>query len=303
MAIKKPDGDAIVRALLSGGDLSSLGLPLEGQRWVIEGLRLPKPVGGRKVEIAGKAYLVGKENPNGEDFFWQSITFRRCDLSNLKAFNVQIAKCNFEQCKMKSVGLWSTTLRECNFLDCDLRNFAFGGIDDASLDPNHFEHTCFVNCDMRDTAHTIEHYLFCRFDRCNFKSVDFNGAVFVDCVFIGVLDDVTFRDRCPSYPTAQENKLARCDFRAADVSEVFFQRIDLDPSLFPSGPDTIVLPRGPADWSQWKSSFDPVRDKGKIWYIENVGPAVGSPTITSRKGLGQIFSLEEINELVEIAKG
>jgi hypothetical protein len=124
------------------------------------------------------------------------------------------------------------------------------------------------------------------------------GAVFEDCVFIGEIRDVHFRNRNPALPLFPKNRLLRCDFRKADLPGTMFFNLDIDPEAFPQNGNYVVLRRGRKDIVEWMSKLG-IDD----YFAGRLRDAAGTPAIVHRPTLLDIYSPEQVQALVDIATG
>ncbi len=287
--------------LKSGCSVEGMGLARVDGRLVISGLKAPAPVPtGRELTFQSLTLGFFSNVQHVKKARWSGLHFSRCDLSDVGFFKCSVENCVFERCKLKSTGFWESQITNCSFDRCNMQHAAFGGIDIDRPKPNLYRDNSFSGCDMRWAAHSCEKYLRCEFRNCKLKTTDFHGAVFEDCRFEGKLDNLTFR-ASDDYRGVEKDRLLRTDFRDAELHHCQFLNIDIDPAWFPTE-DTIVLPRGPADWFEWGKLVDDGTAKGRRWFIDHVGKDLGTPAIESRKSLLETFTPEQVSKLEEIAQ-
>jgi hypothetical protein len=150
--------------------------------------------------------------------------------------NVVFEGITAERVDFSGQSFWSFTTEDCRFVDCDFSQvevewlpFANGG-------------SLFRDC--RFDGARIGDFGDVRLERCQFVDADLEGwftwtADLVDCRFAGRLSGVVFNGR--DAEGSRTNEFVRNDFREADLDDVDFRDIDLDPQLLPQGDEYIRL--------------------------------------------------------------
>jgi len=129
----------------------------------------------------------------------------------------------------------STRIESGSFARADLRNANWGlnGLDGPALSDVEF-----IKTDLRGTTYAHSIFRRCQFADSNLKDVNFSGSRFEDCVFIGVLDAVTFNGwdfDADSRVAALRNPMKDLDFTNSELKNVAFSRgIDLTSCRFPA---------------------------------------------------------------------
>jgi hypothetical protein len=132
--------------------------------------------------------------------------------------------------------MWDTSFQRCTFRGADLRSSSLGAVRHKR---NNFSEVDFSGADLTRTA-----YVSADFERCVFgdiKNVDFQGSLFVDCVFKGELQEVLFYDLGFNGKNLDPNELLRADFSKAKFKYVEFRRLNLETVQFPQDEEHIVF--------------------------------------------------------------
>ncbi len=214
-----------------GTNQGKLGLSVRPDGMVdLTGLKFPSPttVGRIKVQPGGTA-LIREGKPK----------LNHCTLTNVDVSRASIGESIWEEldftrvwmndAKARDVIFASGSMKEVSFHNADLRDSHWGK--GGSFGPV-VEGADFEGADFRGS--TFSHPLFreCHFVNARLKSVDFFGAAFENCVFRGLLEDVSFHgwDQDRRFVNAMKN----VDFSGAELRFVGFSNgIDLTTCKFP----------------------------------------------------------------------
>lgn len=154
-------------------------------------------------------------------------------------FGRSITKCQFVECRFEDLRIWDTHVSDSAFLRCDLRGAALGGILDGRV--NRFERVTFEKTDLRRTAWQSAEFSDCRFIDCRMDGVDFQGARFASCAFVGELREVLFYDRGFNAQSQPPNELRDCDFSKARLETTEFRRLDLATIVPPQAEASVTI--------------------------------------------------------------
>ena len=157
-------------------------LPRQGDGQVdLRGLHAPTPV-------VTKHRVAGLERMDNlltiRDGNWNALDMSRARLDSLRFFETTIADCSFDHAKCHDWRLWGSTVQRTSFRHANLRRSVLGGVD-TRYRTNSFVDVDFSKADFRQTVHRSATYTRCKFTETNLTKVDFDGSVFVDCVFAG----------------------------------------------------------------------------------------------------------------------
>ena len=299
----RADHLGIYNRLKKGKTLEGLGLGKLAGRWLVESLSVPQPEPKGLFQFKG---LTFQQNANVQilkKVRWENMHFSYCDFSDLGFFGLEMTNCHFTNCRCQEIGFWDANISDCEFVACDMTDAAFGGVDMNRPRPNRYSNVIFQGCDFRGSAHSCEAYDSCSFINCRLEHIDFEGAVFSDCIFEGKLQDVMFKARSAACGPIRTNRLSGCDFRRTELVACAFVNIDLNPDLLPNSEDLIVLWNGPADWAKWGEQISAAQHEGRSLFLKHVTKDSGAPTVTNRSLLLSAFSTEEVEMLVKIGRG
>jgi len=227
------------------------GLPLERDtnalvagRVDLRGFRLPAPQPRRRFlfgsttvrELAGLVVVRGGR--------WSRIDFSGAHLPSLRFFDTIIEDCVFDGADCRDWRIWTSEVRGTTFRGADLHGAALGGI--AEEKRNTFVDVDFTRADLRETAYETALFQRCTFSDARLRGVDFNGTVFVDCVFSGELEDVSFARMPFGRTTFPPNGLVGVDFSRARLRSVEFRELDLKGVKLPNDDEHLVIDDYPA---------------------------------------------------------
>jgi hypothetical protein len=225
--------------LVAGRPLDGLGLPIVAGRIDLRGLSAPRPkVVGEREQGALRVTQLGNL-VRIRAAHWSGIDFSNAHLASLRFFDSIIENCSFGAAECSDWRMWGTTVRDTEFRGTNLRESALGGIENGKR--NSFIRVSFDEADLRGTTYTSCDMLKSKFLRCNLAKVDFNGAVFSDCVFEGQLDAVIFHDRAFRGEAYPANEMANVDFRKASFRHVEFRGLDVDTVRWPEDDNHVLI--------------------------------------------------------------
>jgi len=225
--MSEPTGQTVIQALFRGEPLDRSSARTLNDRVVVSGLSLAGAIGAEPLAQLHHAEI-------------SAVHFDGCDFGRLRFFSCQLLNCTFQRCKFDNFRMWETILSRCELTDCDLRGASMGGIGesgrrnacrDVHFVRSNFQHLGFANCE----------FLRCLFFDCKLRHVNFDGSSFQDCVFKGVLKDVSFNQR--SIPGIPLNEMQNVDFREAQLRDVEFRRLNLFGVRLPSDEEHLIMSR------------------------------------------------------------
>jgi uncharacterized protein YjbI with pentapeptide repeats len=231
----------IWRRLCSGISLDGLGLPTIRGRTDLRTLAAPEPVATSRFATANAKItrLGGLTIVRGGR--WNGLDFSGAPLNGLRFFDCTIEDCVFDRAACADWRMWGTAVSRTSFRSTNLRNSALGGIDNGGK-RNSFDSVDFSEADLRETIYVSADMFRCRFSRAKLTKIDFQGTVFVDCVFEGKMDEVQFyRHSLRDGRAFPPNEMRNVDLRGARLSCVEFRNLDMDTVLWPEGDDHFVI--------------------------------------------------------------
>jgi len=230
--------EEICHKLLVGDSLDGLSLPRINDRVNIVGLKFGPPLHLDSLKVGGVDYC--RVEPNRvENVEWRNVDFKSSVFDELRFRGSSITNCTFVKCKLRYCRAWATQFVENKFYSCSFFDSMLGGIMDGRR--NQFDKTSFVNCDFRRSMYMSAEFVSCRFCDCRLDKVNFGGSTFVDCEFIGSLNEVTFNKYDIRGEGVTANAMLRVDMSRARLRGMEFRRLDLDTILFPGHPDHQVV--------------------------------------------------------------
>lgn len=241
-----------VLAIATGRPLSRLGwLQRHEGHWDLRGL----PVAATQMEAGLPLwYRVAMGLLGGGTLLRSRLASADLSYSDLRGMS-------FAGCLLTSVTFDYALMRCSDIMGCRLTNCSFIGTDlfDAKFRGQHlgrsneFQNCLFERANLGYTSHGTEHYRGCTFANIGCGHLDFCGARFVDCRFLGRLHDVLFHGHDwsldgPAIGQARDahempNRLLRTDFTASELRSVGFYGVDLTTSAFPSDGNHLVMYR------------------------------------------------------------
>jgi uncharacterized protein YjbI with pentapeptide repeats len=229
----------IWRRLVTGRSLDDLALPLIEGRIDLRGLHAPDPSVARRYsverfDVTELFHLLEARNVG-----WRGLDFSGCRLPSLRFFDSTIENCRFDGAHCRDWRMWGTTIEETSFRKTDLRDTALGGIDRGRR--NAFRRVDFANADLRQSVHGSADMIACNFDHTRLDKVDFQGTVFVDCVFAGELNEVQFFRHKFRGEALPPNEMKGVDLRRADLYYCEFRKLDMDDVRWPEDDAHILV--------------------------------------------------------------
>ncbi|HLB68371.1 MAG: hypothetical protein A3K66_01775 [Euryarchaeota archaeon RBG_16_67_27] len=229
------DGKELLECLGEGETPEALGLRRTPEGLVdLRGLRLGKARPRAKFRVLGATfdYVPGKP-------IFEKLSLSHVDLSGAQIEQSLWVACTlhhvrFEHVRGAGVNFASSGMESVSFARADLRRANWG---EDRLDGPLVADTEFIDCDLRGSMYAHPLFRNCRWVNCNLEDVNFGGARFEDCTFVGLLNDVMFhgRYRDPDPRIADlRNSMRNVDFSRALLKDVSFDdSIDLMTCIFP----------------------------------------------------------------------
>lgn len=225
--------------LVSGRPLDALGLPVVGGRVDLSGIVAPDPTTVR--QYMTKTANV-KEHGNLvviEGVRWANLDFTKGQLESLRFIACKIDNCCFDGADCSDWRIWGTSISNTSFEKADLRHAVLGGVDGVKR--NAFYRVDFTKADLRQTVHMSADFIDCTFSHSKLVRVDFEGSVFVNCVFSGDLVEVSFHRVAFGGEKLPPNRMLHVDFTRARLRSVEFRGLDLDTVKLPDDNEHIIV--------------------------------------------------------------
>lgn len=229
-------------------------------------------------ELEGHGGNVFKRSPFGEnggfaDF--RGFPFHAASKIVQKSFEgADCSGASFEgawlqECVFRSVKLERANLREVKdhgnrFEDCSFAKASFVG---AGLGYRQtvYSHCLFEETDFRKATFLAARFRSCRFEGAKLKGIDFYASSFMDCSFLGRLDNVWFRGGYPSprdvaaFGDAEPNLMRDVSFVDAELIGVNFTGgCDLSTILLPKAGDYRL-------YGSWRARLLRLAEASSTW--------------------------------------
>lgn len=211
--------------LSSGRSLEGLDLGRVDRRIDLRELVVPRRDPDEIVEIRG--------------VHWKGLDLAKSQLESLRFHDCVIENCSFDNARCRDWRLWGSSVVETSFRGSDLREAALGGV--AGERRNAFRRVDFSRADLRRTAYVSADFTDCLFAAAKLVKVDFGGSVFVDCTFVGKLEEVEFYRHAFRGEHFPPNEMRGVDFRHATLRFVEFRGLDMASVKWPEGDDHVVI--------------------------------------------------------------
>lgn len=229
--------------LITGTSLGSLCLSKINDRIDLRGIVTPEPSVGHEKKTAFfniKKYsnIIEIRGVN-----WKGLDFSKSRLNSLRIFDSRIEDCCFEESQCRDWRMWGTTILNTSFRSADFRGSALGGVNEGHR--NSFINIDFSKADLRNTVYQSADMIGCAFVNTKLRKVNFEGTIFRDCKFEGMLDEVQFYPhafRGESYPP---NEMQNVDFSLAKLRFVEFRGLDMDTVKWPQNDKHIIVDNYP----------------------------------------------------------
>ena len=229
-----------------------------------------------------------------------NVRFHRCHFGPSILSRGLFSNCNFSESSFDDARLEGVEFRDCVFDRCNFQHsvLVWSGIWKRATK---FTDCSFLGSDLRSVSTPCAEFSGCTFDNCNLTETNFDGAVFSDCTFKGLLEDTEFHGSGYLGRLIGRAAMTNCDFRLACLRQVNFFHINVHPSWLPEDDNLLVLPRGGADLMEWKVSMHGSLNHPDI-YIDHAAPLRGAPAIAYKDVLIDIYGLEKVQMLEEIIR-
>ncbi len=192
------------------------------------------------------------------------MRFRDVDLSSSTMRGGWLEKCVFENvrfdaCDLSGLADHGNRFEGCSFARTKFRRAVLG------YKGSEYENCAFEKADFSQAGFIRAEFTRCSFDSCKMLGVDFNASSFVECQFLGVLEDVWFRGGYPfpsdqdQFGVARVNTMENVSFEKAELHDVHFSN-DVDLSSI-----TPPLAGDYRRYSRWKASLEQLAQHALEW--------------------------------------
>jgi len=250
----------IWKRLVAGEPLQGL-YPTIGGRIDLRGLCGPDPSVIRQFEIDNKGIKASEGFVELRGVNLKGINFSNCRLDSLRFYDSTIEDCSFDSGRCQDWRLWRTTVLNTSFRNTDLRNSALGAVNRTETKRNSFRSVDFTNADLRKTVYVSADMIDCVFAQTNLAKIDFQGTIFKDCVFSGLLNEVIFCQRAFQGQRFPPNEMLGVDLREATLRHVEFRNLDMNDVKWPESNQHIVLSNYKACLSKMLDSLRDCKDE------------------------------------------
>lgn len=169
----------------------------------------------------------------------ESVEVNGAIFSNASFDGVKISNSIFRDCRFICASFKSTSEYGNIFENCE---FAKTSFDKAKLGYNAsaFKSCSFIKCNFETSEFIKPVFSKCLFELCKLNGVDFSVSSFIECKFVGELDDVWFRG---DYMLPGDRKIYG-DFDLNEMKNVDFSEAKLSWLTFTDGVklDSVKLP-------------------------------------------------------------
>lgn len=250
----------IWKRLVAGEPLYGL-YPTIGGRIDLRGVCTPRPSVVRQFEIDSKAISAFEGLVELRGVHLKGIDLSNCRLDSLRFLDSTIEDCSFDSGRCQDWRMWRTTVLNTSFRNTDLRNSALGPVNRTETKRNSFRSVDFTNADLRKTVYVSADMLNCVFAQTNLAKIDFQGTIFKDCIFSGLLNEVTFYQRAFQGERFPPNEMLGVDLRDATLRHVEFRNLDMNNVKWPESNQHIVLSNYKACLSKMLDTLGDCKDE------------------------------------------
>lgn len=187
------------------------------------------------------------------------LDLSHCSLSSLWIENCTFENVNFRNADLRGISDLGNTFKNCFFTGTKFQTACLGykgsSYRNCTFDAAKFNRAVFTRAEFDE----------CSFINCKLKGVDFKASSFVDCAFVGKLDDVWFRGGFPleslitEFGQPRRNRMMNVSFQDAILHDITFSDCcDLS---------TIVVPRegNYRHYSSWKKRLEKLVHTIPLW--------------------------------------
>ena len=252
--------EEIWKRLVTGEPLQGL-YPVIGGRIDLRGLCGPEPSVVRQFEIDTKGIKAFEGFVELRGVHLKGIDFSHCRLDSLRFFDSTIEDCVFDNGRCQDWRMWRTAVLNTSFRNTDLRNSALGPVNRTDTKRNSFRSIDFTNADLRKTVYVSADMINCVFAQTNLTKIDFQGTIFKDCIFSGLLNEVIFYQRAFQGETFPPNEMLGVDLREATLRHVEFRNLDMNDVKWPESNQHILLSNYKACLSRMLDTLSNCKDE------------------------------------------
>ncbi len=238
VAADKSLNDEVVRRLIGRRSLKGLPLGTVDGRIDLRGLRIEDPeILGVFDTSFGRATGLDVQRVQGAR--WKNLDLSGSYLSSLRLYECRIENCVFDDSICPDLRMWATQVTDCSFRRANLREASFGGAIGNSFSV--FTNVDFTSANLREVMSAVARFDRCLFRNARLEKIDFQGSIFVDCIFEGLLSDVMFYKHGYKGGHFPPNEMKGLDFRNAELRDVGFRNLRLDTIKPPSNDKHILI--------------------------------------------------------------
>lgn len=229
----------ILVRLSEGRSLDDLGIGKRDGRLDIRGLRsAARPDAHRyHLPFADVRVLTDTLILRGRSL--RSLDFTGSKIENLRIFDCDIEDCIFDECNFKDLRTWSSRFRDCSFQRAKLGRAVLGGVENGVVPK--YRNVDFSGADMKKSSYTAAVFEECCFRNAHLVAIDFQSSVFIKCLFVGELRDVSFHRHGSQGEHFPPNEMKDVDLSQARFRNVEFRRIDMRQARLPVDGDHLIM--------------------------------------------------------------
>jgi len=240
--MNKQQNDKVWQRLLSGKPIDDLQITKQNGRFDLSEMSLPAPEVLRQIKTPMSDLVqIDSSRHLFHDLKWNDLNFTASHLRHVAFSNCSITNCVFDQCDCRNWRFWDCIVSKCSFGGADLREAVLGGVNTGSQRGCFYYDVDFSGADMRRTTYKAALFERCFFRNAWLSKIDFQGSRFVDCVFEGELDDVTFYRKSFEGEAFPPNEMINVDFTKARLKHVGFRNLSLNRVRLPHDSEHVVI--------------------------------------------------------------
>ncbi len=153
---------------------------------------------------------------------FNDVSFQRIDFSYSKFANCVFDKCSFEQCRLCDIYSVGWNERGCHFVEVSFKGSCFTNAA-IGIECSIYHKVDFSDADFSRAIFYCPQFRSCNFSNARITGIDFNASNFIDCKFMGRIENVWYRRSYPfkgdekRFGRTKPNEMIRVDFSEAEL--------------------------------------------------------------------------------------